>query len=75
MFQVCVDWHLLDEVRELNTNFCSCALRYSTGLRDAPAGDMFLLPVGPVTLFGIDFAPSVSVWPWETCSRGFAQAA
>jgi choline dehydrogenase-like flavoprotein len=70
-FAVSTDWTRPGDPDDLLQNWTSCAIRYSSGLCDAPAGDMLITPIGPIKVLGGEFPASLSVWALEVYSRGW----
>lgn len=54
-----------------DVDFARVILRYSSGLGDAPQGDMVMGPMGPLALGGIVLPAGIMIQMLETFSRGW----
>ncbi len=70
-FVVSADWTLPEDPDDLAQSWTASAIRYSSGIGDAPAGDMLITPIGPLDVLGFRLPPALSVWCMETYSWGW----
>jgi choline dehydrogenase len=68
---VSADWTLPEDPDDLEQSWTAGAIRYSSGIGDAPVGDMLVTPIGPLDVLGFKLPPALSVWCLEMRSWGW----